>query len=72
VVIAGTSLGVGRPLPPLGDCATPFLRRLVEKPAMREVTRGIVEATQAARRHTPADRLQRPAARSNCGHHRQP
>lgn len=47
VVIAGTSLGVAGAIPPLVIGATPFFARLVET-AMREVDRGIIEATQAA------------------------
>ncbi|MFN3580914.1 MAG: methionine ABC transporter permease [Pseudomonas sp.] len=47
VVIAGTSLGVAGAIPPLVVGATPFFARLVET-ALREVDRGIIEATQAA------------------------
>ncbi|MBQ0777066.1 MAG: ABC transporter permease subunit, partial [Pseudomonas sp.] len=47
VVIAGTSLGVAGAIPPLVIGATPFFARLVET-ALREVDRGIIEATQAA------------------------
>tara|TARA_R110000764_G_scaffold29332_3_gene68833 strand:+ start:446 stop:1111 length:666 start_codon:yes stop_codon:yes gene_type:complete len=47
VVIAGTSLGVAGAIPPLVIGATPFFARLVET-SLREVDRGIIEATQAA------------------------
>ena len=46
VLITGTSLGVGGAIPPLVVGATPFFARLVET-AMREVDRGIIEATQS-------------------------
>ncbi|MDR1967474.1 MAG: ABC transporter permease [Burkholderiaceae bacterium] len=46
VLLAGTSLGVAGAIPPLVVGATPFFARLVET-ALREVDRGIVEATQA-------------------------
>ncbi|MBD9600394.1 ABC transporter permease [Pseudomonas sp. PDM10] len=46
VLITGTSLGVAGAIPPLVVGATPFFGRLVET-AMREVDRGIIEATQA-------------------------
>ncbi|AZN36604.1 methionine ABC transporter permease [Iodobacter ciconiae] len=46
VLIAGTSLGVGGAIPPLVVGATPFFARLVET-ALREVDRGIIEATQS-------------------------
>ncbi|AYC30925.1 ABC transporter permease [Pseudomonas cavernae] len=46
VLLAGTSLGVAGAIPPLVVGATPFFARLVET-ALREVDRGIIEATQA-------------------------
>lgn len=46
VLITGTSLGVAGAIPPLVVGATPFFARLVET-ALREVDRGIIEATQA-------------------------
>ncbi|RON55680.1 methionine ABC transporter permease [Pseudomonas frederiksbergensis] len=46
VLITGTSLGVAGAIPPLVIGATPFFGRLVET-ALREVDRGIIEATQA-------------------------
>lgn len=46
VKITGTSLGVAGAIPPLVVGATPFFARLVET-ALREVDRGIIEATQA-------------------------
>ena len=46
VVITGPSLGVAGAIPPLVVGATPFFARLVET-ALREVDRGIIEATQA-------------------------
>jgi D-methionine transport system permease protein len=46
VLITGTSLGVAGAIPPLVVGATPFFGRLVET-ALREVDRGIIEATQA-------------------------
>ncbi|KAF1056169.1 MAG: Methionine import system permease protein MetP [Pseudomonas delhiensis] len=46
VYITGTSLGVAGAIPPLVVGATPFFARLVET-ALREVDRGIIEATQA-------------------------
>jgi D-methionine transport system permease protein len=45
-IIAGTSLGVPGSIPPLVIGAAPFFARLVET-ALREVDRGIIEATQA-------------------------
>ncbi|WP_437879965.1 methionine ABC transporter permease [Pseudomonas sp. LRF_L74] len=45
-LIVGTSLGVAGAIPPLVAGATPFFARLVET-ALREVDRGILEATQA-------------------------
>jgi D-methionine transport system permease protein len=45
-LITGTSLGVLGTLPPLVAGATPFFARLVET-ALREVDKGIIEATQA-------------------------
>jgi D-methionine transport system permease protein len=46
VVLAGTSLGVAGAIPPLVVGAAPFYARLVET-ALREVDRGVIEATQA-------------------------
>lgn len=46
VKITGTSLGVAGAIPPLVVGATPFFARLVET-ALREVDKGIIEATQA-------------------------
>ena len=46
VLLTGTSLGVAGAIPPLVVGATPFFARLVET-ALREVDRGIIEATQA-------------------------
>ncbi len=46
VLITGTSLGVAGTIPPLVVGATPFFARLVET-ALREVDKGIIEATQA-------------------------
>ncbi|GGP27309.1 methionine ABC transporter permease [Silvimonas amylolytica] len=46
VFLTGTSLGVAGAIPPLVIGATPFFARLVET-ALREVDRGIIEATQA-------------------------
>lgn len=46
VLLVGTSLGVGGAIPPLVVGATPFFARLVET-ALREVDRGILEASQA-------------------------
>ena len=46
VLITGTSPGVAGAIPPLVVGATPFFARLVET-ALREVDRGIIEATQA-------------------------
>ncbi|MFF7707207.1 methionine ABC transporter permease MetI [Pseudomonas sp. NPDC007930] len=46
VLLTGTSLGVAGAIPPLVVGATPFFGRLVET-ALREVDRGIIEATQA-------------------------
>lgn len=45
-IIVGSSLGVTGAIPPLVVGATPFFARLVET-ALREVDRGIIEATQA-------------------------
>jgi D-methionine transport system permease protein len=45
-IITGTTLGILGTLPPLIAGATPFFARLVET-ALREVDRGIIEATQA-------------------------
>lgn len=45
-IVVGTSLGVAGAIPPLVVGATPFFARLVET-ALREVDRGIIEATQA-------------------------
>ena len=46
VLITGTSLGVAGAIPPLVVGATPFFARLVET-ALREVDKGIIEATKA-------------------------
>ncbi len=46
VLVTGTSLGVAGAIPPLVVGAAPFFARLVET-ALREVDRGIIEATQA-------------------------
>ena len=46
VLITGTSLGVAGAIPPLVVGATPFFARLVET-ALREVDRGVIEASQA-------------------------
>ncbi|WP_249678626.1 methionine ABC transporter permease [Pseudomonas abieticivorans] len=46
VLITGTSLGVAGAIPPLVIGCTPFFARLVET-ALREVDRGIIEATQS-------------------------
>ena len=46
MLLVGTSLGVAGAIPPLVVGATPFFARLVET-ALREVDRGIIEATQA-------------------------
>ena len=46
LLLTGTSLGVAGAIPPLVAGATPFFARLVET-ALREVDRGIIEATQA-------------------------
>ncbi|EPV0940943.1 methionine ABC transporter permease [Pseudomonas aeruginosa] len=46
VLITDTSLGVAGAIPPLVVGATPFFARLVET-ALREVDKGIIEATQA-------------------------
>lgn len=46
VILVGTSLGVAGAVPPLVVGATPFFARLVET-ALREVDKGIIEATQA-------------------------
>ena len=45
-LLVGTSLGVLGAIPPLVIGATPFFARLVET-ALREVDRGLIEATQA-------------------------
>jgi D-methionine transport system permease protein len=46
VLLVGTSLGVAGAIPPLVVGAAPFYARLVET-ALREVDRGVVEASQA-------------------------
>jgi D-methionine transport system permease protein len=46
VLLVGTSLGVAGAIPPLVVGAAPFYARLVET-ALRELDRGVVEATQA-------------------------
>lgn len=46
VLLVGTSLGVQGAIPPLVVGAAPFYARLVET-ALREVDKGVVEATQA-------------------------
>ena len=46
VALVGTSIGVPGAIPPLVVGATPFFARLVEN-VLREVDRGIIEATQA-------------------------
>lgn len=46
VLLTGTSLGVAGAIPPLVVGATPFFARLVET-ALREVDKGIIEATQS-------------------------
>lgn len=46
VLLVGTSLGVAGSIPPLVVGAAPFYARLVET-ALREVDKGVVEATQA-------------------------
>ena len=46
VLLVGTSLGVAGAIPPLFVGAAPFYARLVET-ALREVDKGVVEATQA-------------------------
>lgn len=46
VLLVGTSLGVAGAIPPLVVGAAPFYARLVET-ALREVDKGVVEATQA-------------------------
>lgn len=46
VALVGTSLGVKGVIPPLVAAGTPFFARLVET-SLREVDRGIIEATQA-------------------------
>lgn len=46
VLLVGTSLGVAGTIPPLVVGAAPFYARLVET-ALREVDKGVVEATQA-------------------------
>jgi len=45
-LLVGTSLGVAGTIPPLVVGCTPFFARLVET-ALREVDRGVVEATQS-------------------------
>ncbi|MDR1424863.1 MAG: ABC transporter permease [Azoarcus sp.] len=45
-LIAGASIGVRGTIPPLVVAAVPFFARLVET-ALREVDRGVIEATQA-------------------------
>lgn len=45
-LLVGTSLGVAGAIPPLVIGATPFFARLVET-ALREVDRGLIEATQS-------------------------
>ncbi|MDR1164201.1 MAG: ABC transporter permease [Candidatus Accumulibacter sp.] len=45
-ILVGTSLGVPGSIPPLVVGAVPFFARLVET-ALREIDRGIIEATQA-------------------------
>lgn len=46
VLLVGTSLGVAGAIPPLVVGAAPFYARLVET-ALREIDKGVVEATQA-------------------------
>ena len=46
VMLIGTSLGVAGAIPPLVAGGAPFFARLVET-SLREVDRGIIEATQA-------------------------
>ena len=46
LALVGTSLGVAGAIPPLVVGAAPFYARLVEA-ALREVDRGVIEATQA-------------------------
>lgn len=46
LLLVGTSLGVAGAIPPLVVGAAPFFARLVET-ALREVDRGVIEATQA-------------------------
>lgn len=46
VVLVGTSLGVAGAIPPLVVGTAPFFARLVES-ALREVDRGVIEASQA-------------------------
>jgi D-methionine transport system permease protein len=46
VALVGTSLGVQGAIPPLVVGAAPFFARLVES-ALRDVDRGVIEATQA-------------------------
>ena len=46
VALVGTSIGVPGAIPPLVVGATPFFARLVEN-VLREVDRGIIEASQA-------------------------
>ena len=46
VAVVGTSIGVPGAIPPLVIGATPFFARLVEN-VLREVDRGIIEATQS-------------------------
>lgn len=46
VLLVGTSLGVAGVIPPLVAAGTPFFARLVET-SLREVDRGVIEASQA-------------------------
>ncbi|GGY02348.1 D-methionine ABC transporter [Paludibacterium paludis] len=46
VLLIGTSIGVGGAIPPLVAGAAPFFARLVEN-VLREVDRGVVEASQS-------------------------
>jgi len=66
VVLVGTSLGVPGAIPPLVVGGAPLFARLVEA-ALREVDRGIVEATQAIGGDGAADRLRGAAARGPAG-----
>ena len=56
VLITGTSLGVAGAIPPLVVGAAPFFARLVET-ALREVDRGIIEATQEIGRASCRERV---------------